>query len=226
MPQTVTWNSPAVIDCFRGRLPPQIFAFVGKVNILRVQHFWGLKRFGGQKGPKLTLKPKWTKKNPETAVPIIRKKLGTAISRQFGLARANGCGGFGSQTAADPSGDPGRTRKSRLWALWQHLTKYQPCKHSRALSMLALQREAAWAEDKLLGSPLAVCPPERPRPFTRYRFGVILIDRERIQISKICDSEWGVFGKDFYRKGNSVKRSGRFSEPLDPENWKVAVLIP
>ena len=34
------------------------------------------------------------------------------------------------------------------------------------------------------------------------------------------------FGKDFYRKGNSVKRSGRFSEMPDPENWKVAVLIP
>ena len=26
------------------------------------------------------------------------------------------------------------------------------------------------------------------------------------------------FGKDFYRKGNSVKRSGPFSEPLDSEN--------
>ena len=34
------------------------------------------------------------------------------------------------------------------------------------------------------------------------------------------------FGKDFYRKGNSVKRFGRFSEPPDSENWKVAVLIP
>ena len=34
------------------------------------------------------------------------------------------------------------------------------------------------------------------------------------------------FGKDFYRKGNSVKRSGRFSEPPDSEKWKVAVLIP
>ena len=30
------------------------------------------------------------------------------------------------------------------------------------------------------------------------------------------------FGKDFYRKGNSVKRSGPFSEPPDSENWKVA----
>ena len=31
------------------------------------------------------------------------------------------------------------------------------------------------------------------------------------------------FGKDFYRKGNSVKRSGPFSELQDSENWKVAV---
>ena len=36
----------------------------------------------------------------------------------------------------------------------------------------------------------------------------------------------GGFGKGFYRKGNSVKRSGRFSEPPDSEKWKVAVLIP
>ena len=34
------------------------------------------------------------------------------------------------------------------------------------------------------------------------------------------------FGKDFYRKDNSVKRSGRFNEPPDSESLKVAVLIP
>ena len=34
------------------------------------------------------------------------------------------------------------------------------------------------------------------------------------------------FGKDFYRKGDSVKRSRPFSEPPDSENSKVAVLIP
>ena len=28
------------------------------------------------------------------------------------------------------------------------------------------------------------------------------------------------FGKDFYTKGNSLKRSGPFSELLDSENWK------
>ena len=35
-----------------------------------------------------------------------------------------------------------------------------------------------------------------------------------------------VFGKGFYRKGNSVKRFGPFTGPPDSENWKVAVLIP
>ena len=34
------------------------------------------------------------------------------------------------------------------------------------------------------------------------------------------------FGKGFYRNGNSVKRSGPFSELPDSENSKVAVLIP
>ena len=34
------------------------------------------------------------------------------------------------------------------------------------------------------------------------------------------------FGKDFYRKGNSVKSFGPFTEPPDSENLKVAVLIP
>ena len=34
------------------------------------------------------------------------------------------------------------------------------------------------------------------------------------------------FGKDFYRKGNSMKRSGLFSEPPDSDNWKVVLLVP
>ena len=34
------------------------------------------------------------------------------------------------------------------------------------------------------------------------------------------------FGKDLYRKGTSVERSGPFSEPPDSENRKVDVLIP
>ena len=39
--------------------------------------------------------------------------------------------------------------------------------------------------------------------------------------------EWPDSGsKDFCRKGDSVKRSRRFSEPPDSEKWKVAALIP
>ena len=34
------------------------------------------------------------------------------------------------------------------------------------------------------------------------------------------------FGKDCYRKGNSVKRFDPFTETPDSENCKVAVLIP
>ena len=33
-------------------------------------------------------------------------------------------------------------------------------------------------------------------------------------------------GKNLYRKGNSMKRSGPFSELQDSENGKVAVIIP
>ena len=36
----------------------------------------------------------------------------------------------------------------------------------------------------------------------------------------------GGFGKDFYRKGKSVKRSGPFSEPPDSEKWKVKSCCP
>ena len=34
------------------------------------------------------------------------------------------------------------------------------------------------------------------------------------------------FGKDLYRKNNSIKRSGPFNGPPESENRKVAVLIP
>ena len=34
------------------------------------------------------------------------------------------------------------------------------------------------------------------------------------------------FGKNFYRKANSMKRFGPFTEPSDSENRNIAVLIP
>ena len=46
---------------------------------------------------------------------------------------------------------PGQPAKSRLWVLWQHFTECSPCKHLQVLSMPALQREAAWTEERFLG---------------------------------------------------------------------------
>ena len=57
-----------------------------------------------------------------------------------------------------PLATPDNPWKSRLWVLWQHLTRCSSCKHFRALSMPALQREAAWAEEKLSGDLLQSVP--------------------------------------------------------------------
>ena len=50
-----------------------------------------------------------------------------------------------------PPPDPRRTTEKQTVGTVQHLIKFYLCKHFRALSMLALQREAAWAEERLLG---------------------------------------------------------------------------
>ena len=55
-------------------------------------------------------------------------------------------------------GTPQKSLKSRLQVLWRHLTKW-PCKHFRALSMSALQREAFWAKERLLGDLRQPVPP-------------------------------------------------------------------
>ena len=57
---------------------------------------------------------------------------------------ANGRGGFGSQTAADPLWGRPKILAKQTVCTAQHLTKCSPCKHFRALSMSALQREASW----------------------------------------------------------------------------------
>ena len=68
------------------------------------------------------------------------------------LFQANGCGGFGSQTAADPPRQPPKTPEKQtagtVTASHKMFTVQAP---SRSLSMPALQREAGWAKEKLLG---------------------------------------------------------------------------
>ena len=90
----------------------------------------------------------------------------------FSLYRANGRGGFGSRTGADPSwGTPPKVpKKQTVGTVTASHKMLTPCKHFRALSMLALQREAFWAKERLLGDLRQSVPPKRPRPFEHYRF--------------------------------------------------------
>ena len=85
------------------------------------------------------------------------------------LGRANGRGGFGSQTAADPPGDPGESSEK------QTVGTVTASHRMLALQALSSSLNAGTAKRGCLGrgeafqSPPAVCPPERPRPFARYR---------------------------------------------------------
>ena len=71
--------------------------------------------------------------------PIIK---GNGGPRLHCLDRANGRGGLGSQTAADPPpATPGEPEKQTVGAVTA----------PGAPSMPSLQRQAAWAEESLLG---------------------------------------------------------------------------
>ena len=92
------------------------------------------------------------KKNPEK----FRKDPGNSL-RAFLYTEQMDAEGLGRKLLLTPSGDPRRALKSRPWVLCLHLKNCQPCKHFRALSMPALhlsmpalQRGAAWVEERLL----------------------------------------------------------------------------
>ena len=80
------------------------------------------------------------------------------------LYRANGRGGFGSQTAADPSGDPPKVPEKQ--------TVGTVTASHRMLSLQALSsslnagtaKRGCLGRGEAFGWPPAV-PPERPRPF-------------------------------------------------------------
>ena len=73
----------------------------------------------------------------------------------FSMYRANGRGGFGSKTAADPPPpEPQKSSEKQTGVLGQHLTKCPSCKHFRVLSMRHCkerERETAWAKEWLFG---------------------------------------------------------------------------
>ena len=92
--------------------------------------------------------------------------------------------------------------------------------------MPALQSGAAWAEERLLGA-LQQSVPQNGRV---HLLGIDSPSRlspcggrgkpnfKHKNFMDICPFLTMGFSKDFYRKGNSVKRSGPFSESADSEN--------
>ena len=81
--------------------------------------------------------------------------------------------GLGRKLLLTPSGDPRRApEKQTVGAVTasHKMLSLQALSSSLSLSMPALRRGAAWAEERLFGCPPAVCPPKRPRPFARCRF--------------------------------------------------------
>ena len=112
---------------------------------------------------------------------IPERWFGRGCKRSFGprerkapcLYRANGRGGFGSQTAADPSGDPHRTPELKKKEK-QTVGTVTAFHNMLTLQALPSSLNAGTAKGGCLGRgeafgcPLAVCPPERPRPCTHY----------------------------------------------------------
>ena len=77
------------------------------------------------------------------------------------LYRANGRGGFGSQTAADPLWWPSQSP-------WKQTVGTVTASH-KMLTLQALLSSLNAGRGGAFGCPPAVCPPKRPRPFAHYR---------------------------------------------------------
>ena len=104
---------------------------------------------------------------------------------------------------------PGEPLKSRPWVLRQYLTKCSPCKHFRALSMPALQREAASAKERFLGHLCQSVPQNGCVIVEGFKRGILFLRRRgesqqsrglRIQVAVVklplisrdeeCSSPW------------------------------------
>ena len=85
------------------------------------------------------------------------------------LHRANGRGGFGSQTAADPPlATPRQPEKQTVGAVTASHKMLSLQALSSSLNASTAKR-GSLSRGKAFEWPLAVCPPKRPRPFTHYR---------------------------------------------------------
>ena len=81
---------------------------------------------------------------------------------QENLHRANGRGGFASQTAAHPPRRPASKYCDSVSQNANPASTFELSQCKRCKGGLPGPRRGFWC-------PPAVCPPERPRPFTHYR---------------------------------------------------------
>ena len=95
------------------------------------------------------------------------------MNTNFFRDRANGRGGFGSQTAADPPpppGDPQRTPEKQTEGTGTASHKILTLQALSSSLNAGTAKRGCWSRGKAVESPPAVSPPERQRPFARYRF--------------------------------------------------------
>ena len=126
------------------------------------------------------------------------------IFELFTLDRANGRGGFGSQTAADllwwPRRTPEKQTLGTVTASHKMLTL-----HALSSSLNAgTAKRGCLGRGEAFGCPPAVCPPNRPRPFAHSRFTIIFFQDW---------AGWGIFtvipGNPRWTKGDSQHLEAR-----------------
>ena len=113
--------------------------------------------------------------------------------------------------ACMPPGNPWKTPEEQTVgcdSISEHAQHCSPCKHFRVLSMLALQREAAWAEERLLGH-LRQPVPKTAASITHYRLSV-QNNRNRRKIAAFSNPE--VQNRKFYcRNRRKIARKSQKS---------------
>ena len=110
-------------------------------------------------------------------VPLSLLMLSRAAESQFtetweislhpicNLYRANGRGGFGSQTAADPLRNPRRAPEKQTVGTGTASHKMLSLQAVSSSLNAGTAKRGCLGRGEAFGCPLAVCPPKRPRPF-------------------------------------------------------------
>ena len=91
------------------------------------------------------------------------------------LHRANGRRGFGSQTAADTLSWPRRTPEKQTAGTVTVSQKMLTLQALPSSLNAGAAKGGCLGQGEAFGCPVAVCPPERPRPFTHYRMSWVFL---------------------------------------------------